>query len=146
MLLSIDTLISINNPDRVEDIISTVCQIGCSSNKGYTGQFSLEYSLKNQSFTDFSGDQYTLDLPFIGYKCPNSLLDYFYTEKKIELESFDDDLPTIVRDHIAETRSNNTYPSIFDLLIKKDTSIEGLSDIIAQVLQGISKFTKNMRH
>lgn len=115
------------------------CKLGCADNKGYTGQFSLKCSLKNQSFTNLSGDQYILDLPIIGYKCSNSFLDHLYSKKEIQLEDLNDDLPSEVKSHIAETRSNNAYPPIFDLSVNENASIEDLSGIIYHVLMGYIK-------
>src|SRR3972149_919798 len=123
-LLSNDTIVLIKDVNNIEELIKTVCEINCKDDKSFTGDFSLQYSLKNKSFTKFIGDSFLITLPFIGYKCPNSLYDCFYTSLKLRLETNVDSIPNMVKTHIIKTRYNNNYPPLIELIVEMNIEIE----------------------
>lgn len=136
-LLSNDTLNLIENVTNVQALLETVCDIGCKEDQGYTGKYALKYSLKNKSFINLSNDSNVISLPLVGYKCPNSFIDHFYSELEFELQKgLIDSIPYKVRDHIAYSHYNDTYPPIIEIVVNRSTEVEELAESMYQVILG----------
>lgn len=139
-LLTNDIINPINNVNDIRGMVETVCKIGCEDGTGLTGNFTLRYSLKNKSFTNLSNDTLIVHIPFVGYKCPNSLTDNFYTKLSLELQNNNrGSLPERVKKHIVKTRQENNYPPIIEIITEKDKRIDELSELIYQVILGYIK-------
>lgn len=142
-LVSNDTIshVEIDYLLDIKGLIKEVCTTGCDD-KGYTGDFSLKYSLKNKSFINLSSDTLIFNIPFVGYKCQNFNSDDFYTILKVELQMKQANISEMVKQHIIITRVNYNYPPLIEIVAEEDRNVEELSEIVHQIIIGYFKLYK----
>ncbi len=151
-LVSNDSLLKVDltSKSTALSIKQSVCESGCSDPNGYTGNYTLRYSIINRSFMDFHKDSLVIDLPFLGFKCPNSNMDFFYSVLKIEYEEdgtllvgghniITGDIGSLVKDHISRTHSENDHTPVIEISVDRNVAIKDLGVIIYSILEGYYK-------
>jgi hypothetical protein len=134
-LLTADSIPSIKQIYNIDELIEEICWMQCKENLA-SNKFSVKYDLQTKSFTNIGKVQNIINLPLIGYKCPDSFSDFFYTKKEIPQYIKNDSLLYQVQNHIISTRANDNYPVVFEIIANKESTLEDLSEIIYHVLEG----------
>jgi hypothetical protein len=134
----------------LNDLMNELCLKGCSSDIGYTGDYALKYDCIGKSFKN---EGFIIDLPFVGYKCRNSLIDMFFTPILIEYCNKDsvilsgklvlnDSIESFVQRQYEEIIFYGDPQPLVSIQLQSNQSINCLTDILYFVVSG---YFKNQR-
>lgn len=149
-LLNIDSnfVVRFDDSMTIKMLTDSVIYKMCTGNKRHTGHFQLFYNFKQKEFV--TTPKKACRIQFCGYRCPNSLLDFFYNSLEFEITSqkeiiYNNSLTPyntineLVYEHIGINLSIGD-PYMIIIMFKSNIKVQNISKLVWEILYGYKKF------